>query len=403
MSLQRLAEKQAAEQEAARKEAEAHRDCGFGGLGCVIPSISVDPGAIVGGVVSVGVAIATDPVGFINENGSLIAHTTLGVAAMLSIPLISSAAALADAGLYVSEGNYTEAGLALLGVIPGGAALKYGGLALGAVGGGVLLAKGVKTFRAGSKAAEATADVARVGDNLPRGVSRYFDDGAKNLKAAAKEGCSFSPDTAVATAGGETPIGSVEVGDSVLAYDPETGETASHTVTAVMVHTDPVVEHLSTDAGSIETTPNHRFFSADRGWVEAGQLRVGERIRTANGTHALVLGFTLEATPSDMYDLTVESAHSFFVGSGGLLVHNCPVGGGPRSPNQMQRQVDRGHAPDGITRVDKGKVKGEQDNVHFGDKNALNRDGSWKHGGVDLTNAQEEWLRRNGWKVPGDE
>jgi RHS repeat-associated protein len=118
MSAARHADKLAAEQEAARKEAEAHRDCGPIGVGCAIPSISVDPGAIVSGVVGVGVAIATDPVGFLNENGSLIAHTTLGVGAMLSIPLISSAAALADAGLYVSEGDYTEAGLALLGAIP---------------------------------------------------------------------------------------------------------------------------------------------------------------------------------------------------------------------------------------------------------------------------------------------
>jgi hypothetical protein len=321
MSAARHADKLAAEQEAARKEAEAHRDCGPIGVGCVIPSISIDPGAIVSGVVSVGVAIATDPVGFINENGSLIAHTTLGVAAMLSIPLISSAAALADAGLYVSEGNYTEAGLALLGAIPGGAALKYGGLALGAVGGGVLLAKGYKTFRAG-KGLTKLEDAGGLTARLEKiGVS-YVDDGAKALKSCAT-GHSFSADTAVATAGGETPIGSVEVGDSVLAYDPTTGETATHTVTAVMVHTDPVVEHLSTDQGSIETTPNHRFFSAERGWVEAGSLRAGERIRTANGTDALVIGFTLEATPSDMYDLTVESAHSFFVGSGGLLVHNC--------------------------------------------------------------------------------
>jgi hypothetical protein len=291
-------------------------------------------------VVSVGVAIATDPVGFLNENGSLIAHTTLGVAAMLSIPLISSAAALADAGLYVSEGNYSEAGLALLGVIPGGAALKYGGLAVGAVGGTVVLAKGYKTFRAG-KGLTKLEDAGGLTARLEKiGVS-YVDDGAKALKSCAR-GHSFSADTAVATAGGETPIGAVEVGDSVLAYDPETGETASHTVTAVMVHTDPIVEHLSTDVGSIETTPNHRFFSSTRGWVEAGDLRPGERIRTANGTDALVIGFTLDATPSDMYDLTVESAHSFFVGSGGLLVHNkkSPCSGGP--PISMDEAVSRG-------------------------------------------------------------
>jgi hypothetical protein len=92
-----------------------------------------------------------------------------------------------------------------------------------------------------------------------------------------------------------------------------------------MVNLDPVVEHLDTSAGSIETTPNHPFFTADRSWVEAGSLLPGERLRTDSGTDAVVVGFTLEATPSAMWDLTVNTAHSFFVGSGAVLVHNCAM------------------------------------------------------------------------------
>ena len=55
-----------------------------------------------------------------------------------------------------------------------------------------------------------------------------------------------------------------------MAYDPRTGVTGPHTVTAISVHTDPVIEHLATDTGPIETTPNHPFFTTDRGWVDAG-------------------------------------------------------------------------------------------------------------------------------------
>jgi hypothetical protein len=70
----------------------------------------------------------------------------------------------------------------------------------------------------------------------------------------------------------------------------------------------------------------------------------------------------------------------------------------------MNMEVKRGTAPRGITRVDKGKVKGEQDNVHFSNGSALNRDGTWKHlpqkGAPILTNAQREWLQKNGWSVP---
>jgi RHS repeat-associated protein len=86
-------------------------------------------------------------------------------------------------------------------------------------------------------------------------------------------------------------------------------------------------------------------------------------------------------------------------------------GAGGRSPglttqkvtsvNQMNKAIQRGQAPRGIKRVDKGKVKDEQDNVHFDDGSALNRDGTWKHGGRELTRAQREWLERGGFRAPG--
>jgi RHS repeat-associated protein len=78
--------------------------------------------------------------------------------------------------------------------------------------------------------------------------------------------------------------------------------------------------------------------------------------------------------------------------------------GGPAakrtSLNQMNQQIRRGQAPRGINRVDRAKVPGEQDNVHFEDGSALNRDGSWKHGSTTLTNAQQDWLLRGGWRLP---
>jgi len=208
------------------------------------------------------------------------------------VPIIGSAAAAADTGLYLYEGNYTDAALSSLAVIPGGK-----------------LASGFKALHAGDDAAKA----AGAGTKL-----HILDD----IVGAF---CSFSADTPVATATGRTAIASIRVGDTVEAYDPKTGETGPHEVTAVSAKTDPVVEHLATDTGPIETTPNHPFFTADRGWVEAGQLLVGEQIRTESDHTTAVTGFTLDATPTTMWDLTVDGAHSFFVGSGGVLVHNaCP-------------------------------------------------------------------------------
>jgi Pretoxin HINT domain len=137
-------------------------------------------------------------------------------------------------------------------------------------------------------------------------------------------GCSFSADTTVAMADGSSePISKLRPGDLVEAYDPATGKTGPHRVTAVTVNRDPATEHLVLDTGAIETTPNHPFYTADRGWVEAGVLKLGEKIRTVTGTDATVVSYTLDAHPASMWDITVAGAHSFFVGSGAVLVHNC--------------------------------------------------------------------------------
>jgi hypothetical protein len=62
----------------------------------------------------------------------------------------------------------------------------------------------------------------------------------------------------------------------------------------------------------------------------------------------------------------------------------------------------KGNAPRSVIRVDKGKVFKEQDNVHFKDGSALNKDGTWKHVGKGklLTTGEKKWLLDHGWKLP---
>ena len=77
-----------------------------------------------------------------------------------------------------------------------------------------------------------------------------------------------------------------------------------------------------------------------------------------------------------------------------------PPSSGASSINQMNKQINTGKAPTGITRIDKGKSLGEQTHAHFGDNHALNIDGSWKHEGIELTRNQAKFLRTNGWYLP---
>ena len=67
----------------------------------------------------------------------------------------------------------------------------------------------------------------------------------------------------------------------------------------------------------------------------------------------------------------------------------------PLSPNQMNDKISKGQAPRGVERIDKGKVKGEQDHAPLSDGSAINKDGSAKHGSPDPAKAQKEfWKRR---------
>ncbi len=137
------------------------------------------------------------------------------------------------------------------------------------------------------------------------------------------KGNSFSGDTDVATPDGEEEIEDIEVGDEVLAWDEETGRTGVYRVTDTMAHEDPVVVYLELDGEEITTTPEHPFYTRERGWVEAGELRLGEHVRRLDGGYGEVRSVRSVQHQQRMYNLTVETAHTFYVGDGEWLVHNA--------------------------------------------------------------------------------
>lgn len=72
-----------------------------------------------------------------------------------------------------------------------------------------------------------------------------------------------------------------------------------------------------------------------------------------------------------------------------------------KSINQLNKEIQKGKTPEGIIRFDKGTDRpGEQPHVHFKDGSALNQNGTWRHGKIDLTKEQIKYLENNGWKIP---
>ncbi|MGQ4390621.1 polymorphic toxin-type HINT domain-containing protein, partial [Streptomyces sp. SAS_270] len=161
---------------------------------------------------------------------------------------------------------------------------------------------------------------------------------------------SFTPDTKVLMADGSTKrIKDVDIGDRVLATDPETGETKTETVTAEIKGTG--LKHLvkvtididgkkGEKTASVTATDGHPFWVPELGeWVDASDLTSGEWLRTSADVQVQITEVerwtTLKAT---VHNLTVSELHTYYVlaGATAVLVHNC---GGPVSLSDEQIDV----------------------------------------------------------------
>lgn len=135
--------------------------------------------------------------------------------------------------------------------------------------------------------------------------------------------CSFGADTEVSTTEGTKEIAAIEVGDFVLAWNETDATLGYYEVTDTFSHADEVLTYLIVDGEWIETTPEHPFYVEGKGWVNAEDLRIGDKIRQADGTTGRVWLKWNVYKNQEMYNLTVDTAHTYFVGEGQWLVHNA--------------------------------------------------------------------------------
>ena len=75
----------------------------------------------------------------------------------------------------------------------------------------------------------------------------------------------------------------------------------------------------------IITTETHPFYVNDRGFVNAGELAVGDELLDSNKNILLVEKFNVELTdkPVTVYNFQVEDFHTYHVCTLGVLVHNA--------------------------------------------------------------------------------
>ena len=94
---------------------------------------------------------------------------------------------------------------------------------------------------------------------------------------------------------------------------------------AMLTKQTALLQKIKTLSGNVlSCTTDHRVYTAERGWVEAGNLAADDVLITEN-TRSQLHSSSVEVLdePVDVYDITVETTHSFF--ANGILVHNCEI------------------------------------------------------------------------------
>ncbi|WP_405868347.1 polymorphic toxin-type HINT domain-containing protein [Streptomyces sp. NBC_01515] len=248
---------------------------------------------------------------------------------------------------------------------------------------------------ADGKSAEGTGkllfDIALLLGTRGAGAEAEGEVGASRATACK---LSFTPSTPVLMADGKSkPIGDIKSGDQVEAANPANGKhKGPRTVTATHINHDYDLVDLKIqlDSGKTETlhtTFKHPFWDDTlHTWVPAGQLPAGHALNTVSNRHVHVTAVTPRPGDRDMYNLTVEELHTYYVlaGTTPVLVHNCNVtprdgGGSDANGNVISGSADGQNLAD--------QLRTESAN------SAFNEDGTLSQGAIDGSNKI----------IPGDE
>jgi hypothetical protein len=141
----------------------------------------------------------------------------------------------------------------------------------------------------------------------------------------------FAAGTDVETPDGEKDIEDIKAGDTVYAYDFETGRVVERRVLETVSNYTHYWADVEVAGDVLHATRGHKFWvESANDWIEAAELKPGMVVRLRNGSFGSVSKVSVRAlaTPETTYNLIVEDEHNYFVGDHHVLVHN----GYPESP-----------------------------------------------------------------------
>ena len=149
----------------------------------------------------------------------------------------------------------------------------------------------------------------------------------------------FVAGTSVLTAAGYVAIEDVQVGDLVMSWNEETGQTELKPVAETYINETSELTHVFVASKEIVSTPSHPFYSPVKGWTAACKLRAGDVLQTVNGEYVVVewVQHELLESPIKVYNFQVEDDHNYYVSDDSILVHNACK---PSKSNYRQQALE---------------------------------------------------------------
>ncbi len=169
--------------------------------------------------------------------------------------------------------------------------------------------------------------------------------------AASQNMACFIAGTTILTATGFVEIEKLAAGDKVISTNPDTLETAEKTVLETYVRQVDKLVHITINGEKIVTTDNHPFYVQGRGFIEAGNLLVGDKLISVNGEDLTIEDYYIKLTEEliSVYNFQVEDFHTYFVGNCAVWVHNVDC-----MPTEKQKGfVSSKENPDGSITITK--------------------------------------------------
>src|SRR5581483_1838478 len=101
----------------------------------------------------------------------------------------------------------------------------------------------------------------------------------------------------------------------------------------------------------VHTTQKHPFLTVEKGFLPVGQIKLGMHVLRADGSVGVITGWKVVPGLATMYNLEVAQDHTYTVGDGLWVVHNCGRSGAFRAAKR-DAGIPMGQQPDSLNYVD---------------------------------------------------